>query len=273
MAFFNRLAGIVRRHWAERHIYSRRSDWLLSIYNKILVHLPRAPLPGRRRLHAVRLEGSETPLHVRLGTSDWYVLEEIFIRGEYAALTDRNVQGVSNIVDLGANVGMSVRLWQTLYPGARIAAIEPDEDNLHMAAMNANGDNAVLLRACAAASPRKVYLDRSTADWAFEMRDTPTPTSVEIDALTIPQILIRAGLSGPIDLLKCDIEGAEAELFRNCSAWIGKVQELVVEVHHPYTSEMLVKHIRAGGSDLKVYHTSSKPGPAVVFLSRQAVGA
>ena len=103
------------------------------------------------------------------------------------------------------------------------------------------------------------------------MKDAPTSTSVELDALTIPQILSRAGMSGTIDLLKCDIEGAEAELFKNCSVWIGKVQELVVEVHHPYTTDMLIKHIRAGGSDLKVYHTSSKSGPAVVFLSRQTV--
>ena len=34
-----------------------------------------------------------------------------------------------------------------------------------------------------------------------------------------------------IDLLKIDIEGAEREIFRDPSSWIGKVDALIVELH------------------------------------------
>ena len=34
-----------------------------------------------------------------------------------------------------------------------------------------------------------------------------------------------------IDLLKVDIEGAGKEVFDNCSAWIGRVGAIVVELH------------------------------------------
>src|SRR5580765_1088188 len=40
---------IVQRSWRDRVHYSRRRDWLLSIYNRMLLHLPSVPLAGRRR--------------------------------------------------------------------------------------------------------------------------------------------------------------------------------------------------------------------------------
>jgi Methyltransferase FkbM domain len=48
--------------------------------------------------------------------------------------------------------------------------------------------------------------------------------------VTIDMILQCYGIDR-ISLLKLDIEGAEPEVFRNSSAWIDKVDSLIVELH------------------------------------------
>ncbi len=246
----------------------------MSIYNRVLIHRPRWPLPGRRvyRVHPV---GENHPLLVRLGTSDWYALEEIFLHDEYAEVL-KNLSGrdVKTILDLGANVGMSVRLWQSAYPGARVVAVEPDAGNVTILRRNIEMGRAEVpvevVQACVAGSPRKVKLDRSRGEYAYRMSDAESPDDREIDALTVPQLLERGKLDGPIDLLKCDIEGAEAEVFADCAAWIGKIRNIVIEIHPPYTTERLLHDLQRGGSNLVVRDGRNKGGMDVLFLSASA---
>ena len=281
MAIFKRLNTILHRHWSERKSYQTRRDWFMSIYNRMLVHLPRWPLPGRARVRGVRPAGVGRPLLVRLGTSDWYCLEEVFLGGEQDVvvreLGGARAAGVKTIVDLGANVGMTLRLWRAAFPNARIVAVEPDPGNIAMAARNlaeadgANGSNGAgvgagvtLIEACVTAQPRGVYLDRSLSEYAF--RTTDRPTGQRIEGVTVPQILERAGVEGAIDLLKCDIEGAEAEVFGDCGGWIGRVRHLMVEVHAPYTLEALRRDLERVGVRVEVRHAEEKGAFAVAFL-------
>ena len=82
------------------------------------------------------------------------MLEEIFIRKVYQVVTEADL-GVRQIVDLGANVGMTVRLWMQHFPDARIIAVEPDEANLGVCRANAGGGHGrvVFLHACVADKP------------------------------------------------------------------------------------------------------------------------
>ena len=52
----------------------------------------------------------------------------------------------------------------------------------------------------------------------------------KVQGVTIDMILQRYGIDR-ISLLKLDIEGAEREVFRNCSSWIDKVDSLMIELH------------------------------------------
>jgi hypothetical protein len=47
-----------------------------------------------------------------------------------------------------------------------------------------------------------------------------------------------------VDLLKCDIEGAESEVFSNCCSWIGLIKNLVAEIHPPYTTQALLSDLK-----------------------------
>ena len=267
----SRLRSIARRHWSERRHYPRARDWLMSIYNRMLIHLPSLPLPGRGRVWKIDSPGTASgPIAVRLGSSDWYVAEEIFLHGEYEPLLRHGLNNVKSVLDLGANVGMSVRLWQTLWPNVRVVAVEPDAKNLDIARQNAlpaSSPPPVFLQACVAGRSRMVHLNRTGDAYGFKMEDGVAGGEA-IEALTVPEICGRGGLSdeSAIDLLKCDVEGAEAEIFADCQSWAHRVRYMAIEVHEPYSAEHLLADLqRAGGSPIW-REVADKGGLSVVFL-------
>jgi FkbM family methyltransferase len=224
--------------------------------------------PGARQVRAVRLKNVRGALYVRLGTSDFWVLEELFLEHEYHPFFAHDAEPVKTILDLGANVGLSVRLWLGHYPDARIVAVEPDAKNIAMALRNTKGRGGVsLVRACVAGRPRMVALDRSALEWQIKLSDADANAAGAdlVEALTVPQLLERFAIDGAIDLLKCDIEGAEAEVFANCSPWIERVRELVVELHAPYTEENLLEDLRKGGVEPHIYGAVDKGGQRTIY--------
>ena len=79
-------------------------------------------------------------------------------------------------------------------------------------------------------------------------------------------------MEGTIDLLKCDIEGSEAELFADCQAWINRVRNLVVELHQPYSAGQFCEDIRRGGGVFEIYHRAPVNGESeVVFLQQVSI--
>lgn len=261
------------RLWGARRQYVAASDWFRSLYQRVLLHFPRLPLPRRNSIRQVSIVGMPEPFYVRLSTTDWYVLEEIFLDRLYEPLTKRQLRDVRNIVDLGANTGFTIRLWQLMYPSARIVAVEPDAKNLEMCRRNALGDmtgrQLHLVQACVAGRSRTVFLDRSGGAWGFSMRDASSAAEELVQALTLPQIMESCGMDGPIDLLKCDIEGTEAELFADCSGWISSIRNLVVELHHPYSSEHFLADLRRGGGRFATYfHMRCDGNSELLFLEQ-----
>jgi hypothetical protein len=82
----------------------------------------------------------------------------------------------------------------------------------------------------AAAWPRPARLtlvDPGKGFWGMRVTED---AAGEVAAVTIPELLDRAG-ADRIDILKIDIEGAEAELFSENTAWLGRVGVLVLELH------------------------------------------
>ena len=259
----------IKRLWAWRHRYAHRRDWLLSLYQRVLLRYPR--LPGHGRVRWVRLSGMRVPFAVRFGTSDWYVLEDIFLTGEYGPLEQRSLQAVHLVLDLGANAGYSVRLWQQLYPHAAIIAVEPDAANLRMCRRNAlrgKGYGSLhFVQACVAGRSRSVALNRAGGEWEYRLQEWDG-SGEAIQGLTLPQLLAQEG-EATIDLLKCDIEGAEAEVFADCHAWIRRVRHLVVELHAPYQAGQLLADLERNGGQFQVYEHQARAETEVLFLEQR----
>lgn len=269
-----RLRAWLRNRWVERRLFSRKRDWILYTYDRVLSRLKRLPLPGRGRVVAMRLRGMTQPVLVRLGTSDGAVMNEMFMAGEYDPLLQQDLRDVRLVVDLGANVGLSTRLWQRSFPASRVIAVEPDAANMAMCRRNgsADGDRAVtFVEACVAGRSRMVSLDRSRDEWAFQMKDEAGGEAAQaVKALTMQEILHQAGESDtPIDVLKCDVEGAEIEVFANCREWIGNVRHLVVETHAPYSPQRLEADLARSGADFHLYKVETKGDLALAFLRQK----
>src|SRR5262245_42203077 len=139
--------------------YRSRLHWVASYYDAVVRAAPGSAWLGKGALLTVRLKALAQPVYVRLGSSDWFVLEEVFLRDVYAEV--RQLFGAAPpeaIVDLGANIGMTLRLWHAYWPNVPMLAVEPDGDNLQLLERNVDSGGAggyvQVMRACAGGRAR-----------------------------------------------------------------------------------------------------------------------
>ena len=192
----------------------------------------------------------DQPLYIRPFTSDLAVLISLHGSDEYGHVR-KYLANAQSIIDLGANVGVSIRLWAKWFPEVHIVAVEPDLDNFRLATKNipaAARERVRLLHCAAHDSEGFLYLNRDCEPWSIRTKETASNQgAIKVATVTLSQ-LIEQMPAGPIDLLKCDIEGAEEAVFRDCESWIGKIRVIIVETHHPYSMERLQEDLRKAGA-------------------------
>ena len=215
---------------------------------------------GRRnalRLLRARLAGAHTApldtpagkLLVRSWGTDVLMVADVLFRGAYdfpfPLLDDhRSGERPPLIVDAGANVGSASRYFLQRFPSATVVAIEPDPGNFALLEANcAAHPRAVLINRALWPESTRLALDHSlAAECAVRTHLPAIPSSPSIspsssqatcDTLTMQELIAS---HGPVDLLKLDIEGAEAQLFepgRDLS-WLDQVASIVIELHDRY---------------------------------------
>jgi hypothetical protein len=92
-----------------------------------------------------------------------------------------------------------------------------------------------------------------------------SPTARNVRAITIEQIIAQYAITGQIDLLKCDIEGGETELFAHCDSWIHRVGTAVIEVHGRFSVDDLMGLLRDKGVGLAPQR-AAKPDLCILKL-------
>jgi FkbM family methyltransferase len=208
---------------------------------------------------------------LRSHTTDISVLKELLVGDTYEPLpTDLEVE---TVVDLGANVGLSYRWLRARYPRARFVCVEPDPGNLEILRANVRAvdDQALIHGVCVGGRERRVALATTNGEWGFRMTDAGDPDH-GIDVMTMDALLEDAGFDH-IGVLKCDIEGAEAEVFADCSSWIDRVDAMSVECHSDVIrTDALLAAVSANGGQFSVRHLESNPqlGFDIVTLQRDA---
>jgi FkbM family methyltransferase len=179
---------------------------------------------------ALRVPGVRTPLLCRTFGADRWVLREVFGRQHYEFTLQDSPQ---LIVDGGANVGYASIYFANKYPNAQIIAVEPDPENCALFRKNcAAYPNIELIQGALWTSSTDLVIENPTTEsWAFRVVEVPSPTNRSFKGVTVADILARSGKQH-VDLLKLDIEGSEEQLFSsNYADWIGRVKNLMVEVH------------------------------------------
>ena len=183
----------------------------------------------------VRDRNCKHPLRLRILWSDPWVYKQVFVEKEYdfLAATPPNV-----IVDAGANIGLASVYFAHKYPNAKIIAIEPERGNFELLQANtAAYPGVIALQAALWGTNAELDLiDPGLGTWGYttDERDhaggLPGTTRHTVPAITVDKLMQDFGLS-KIDILKIDIEGAEREVFADTSAWIDKVDAIIVELH------------------------------------------
>jgi len=199
------------------------------------------------------------------------VLEEIYFNGEYDGIIPLLGNNLRLIVDLGSNIGISVRYWNSHFPSSNIIAIEPDSENAGICMQNVKSvgisDQVILKVACIGSHARTVNLANSDdGEWALHMEEVSKFSNRKVNCITMESVLENIPNSEQIDILKCDIEGAEQELFKSCATWINRINNIIIELHPPYSVPAFIKDYKNNGGKLNiVYESKEKYRPLVIL--------
>jgi FkbM family methyltransferase len=135
------------------------------------------------------------------------------------------------IIDCGANVGLSVLYFKKSYPDARVIAYEADPNIFAVLEKNVSAQglrDVVLVNAAIGASDGVVLFapDGTDSGRVATNADCGRPL-LQVPASRLRQLLEREH----VDMLKLDIEGAEADALEDCVGKLGGVDCLFAEYH------------------------------------------
>ncbi len=159
-------------------------------------------------------------------------IDQILIR-RLNDLSPDNDQPV--ILDCGANIGFSVLHYKRCFPRAKIVAFEPDPQFAPLLRSNLARNGATDVEVVEAAA----WIRQGEARWLCEGIDgskiiaegPATPNTVVVRTVDLADYL-----SGTVDLLKLDIEGAEYTVLDHLRDRLQRVKNLLIECHLDQTN-------------------------------------
>jgi FkbM family methyltransferase len=205
-----------------RPIYRLTHEPLYREYWFLMLRLRARP---RFTPYVVRASGHK--LKIPDARSFLAAFREIFVRNIYLFKAE---SPNPKIIDLGANIGLSVLYFKMLYPQSEICALEADPKIFEYLENNirTNGFEDVMLVNKAA------WKENATLKFASDGADGGRVVSageparyVEVEAIDVSELVAK----GVVDLLKIDIEGAEVDVLSRCRDVLSNVQKIFVEYH------------------------------------------
>jgi FkbM family methyltransferase len=181
---------------------------------------------------AVGVRGYRQPLRLRPYSSDFAVFRQVFLQQQYAGLPVRSPRV---IIDAGANIGLASLYFLRRYPRARVLALEPEPDNFALAAANLRPyrHRCTLVRAALWSHTTRLAIRPGTAHWAAQVMPAEDGAGRPVPAYSLDDLIVQFGLPF-VDLLKVDIEGSEADVFRaGRDTVLSRVGCCAVELHGP----------------------------------------
>lgn len=134
------------------------------------------------------------------------------------------------ILDIGANIGLSVLFFKHLYPQAKITAFEADPKIFNYLERNVYGNsyNDVKL------VNKAVWHENATLNFVSEGADAghisitdASEANLEIQAVDIAEILETS----KFEFIKMDIEGAEEFVLPRCKDFLDEIKFIFIEYH------------------------------------------
>ena len=151
---------------------------------------------------------------------------DIFINRIYDFIADNDTPF---IIDAGACIGMSTLFWKLKYPAANIIAFEPDPAIYQILQQNLDANNIDQIKLVKSGlglvdEIKRFYPDGSDGG-SFHTQLGEGP-SIELKIERLSNYITQ-----PVDLLKMNIEGAEAEVIQEIEPVLHLVKEIIFEYH------------------------------------------
>lgn len=184
-----------------------------------------------RRSPELKIGYLKHPLKIRKKDgSDLATFNEVIVRRDY----DMELPFVpKQIIDGGANIGLTSVFFANKYPDATIIAIEPDADNFKCMQHNVAFYSQIkpLNSAIWSNSAYLHVVDHGRGTDGYTVEVAPEAAPDKFMATSIDDIM-KDNNWNRIDILKLDIEGSEKEIFSSgYESWLPKTKVLIVETH------------------------------------------
>lgn len=217
-------------------------------------------LTRQSRYQDTEIEIQDVKLKILDSTSFLSMYDEIFGSHIYKF---KSVRAVPVILDVGANIGLSILYFKQLYPDCQITAFEPDAKVFSVLQHNVCSSglsNVTLVN-------KAVWSSETVVQFMSEGADGGRMVQLEQQnsLLNIETVRLRDYINQPIDFLKIDIEGAETEVLQDCQDVLHYVNCLFVEYHSFFnesqTLDQITTILHAAGFRLYITPAISIPQP------------
>lgn len=215
-------AGIIKPvlYEAFRHFYRLACDSSYRRYHWLAARYGRKP---RFKRQVIKTDGWS--LAVPDAASFLSAYREIFVEKIYEFPKERSPV----ILDCGANIGLSVLFFKSLYPDAKVTAFEADPAIFQILQQNiANNhiSDVELINKAVWSSDTTLHFSVEGGD-AGRVAVAGDGNIVDIPAVSLASILSKQHF----DFIKIDIEGAEVEALRDCYDLLAPSKYIFVEFH------------------------------------------
>jgi FkbM family methyltransferase len=159
---------------------------------------------------------------------DIHILREMFIDEHYRMTSDNSVK---RVIDFGSNIGASLIYIAHKFPSATILAVEPHPACLEMLKLNVEqfGDRVQIVPVAACGKTGEILLYPNGEHWSASLSHRRgEKEGMCVPCATFADIANRFETKD-IDFIKCDIEGAEYEVFHPEET--RRIKRLIAEIH------------------------------------------
>ena len=192
-----------------------------------------------------RVPGLAAPVYLRDSVADHSIFWQSMVKEQYSidrfphALRLDDVYHAAHaagttplIIDCGANFGLSVLCFAQRFPQARIVAVEPDTANFEMLRLNTAHLGERVLCVKAGVWPSSGWLrirNPESGSAAFRVDECPADTPGAMRACTVDELCELGGARDPL-IVKLDIEGSQAHLFKANTQWVTRAGLITLEL-------------------------------------------
>lgn len=206
------------------------------------IHQSAGEAPNRKDIISEIISGLITDSHIRLpkglfefiSKTDLSILiNEIFVHEDYFF---RSESKTPFILDCGSNIGLSVYYFKELYPDCELVAFEPGRRAFEVLERNVKAmelRNVTLHRvALSDTDGEQTLFDPDTMPMGASLTGRLPPERYAGHSYTVQTRRLSTFIDRPVDFLKLDIEGVEADVLEEIKEKLSLVRMLFCEIHY-----------------------------------------